>query len=41
MPILQITFHYNFISNDFKNMFAKKELSVYIEREKNIVTKIN
>ena len=28
---LQISFHYNFFSIDFKNIFAKKELSVYIE----------
>ena len=33
MPILQILFHCNFFSIDFKNIFAKKELSVYIERK--------
>ena len=26
--------HFNFFPIDFKNMFAKKELSVYIERKK-------
>ena len=39
-PILQISFHYNFFSIDFKIMFAKKELSVYIEK-KNIVKIFN
>ena len=36
MPILQISFHYNFFSIDFKNILLKKklELSVYLEREK-------
>jgi hypothetical protein len=38
--ILQITFHYKFFSIDFKNMFAKKELSVYIEKKKDY-SKIN
>ena len=33
-PILKFQFHYNFFSIDFKNMFAKKELSVYIERKR-------
>ena len=29
-PILQISFHNTFFSINFKNMFAKKKLSVYI-----------
>ena len=34
VPIFQTSFRYNFFSIDFKNMFAKNELSVYIERER-------
>ena len=33
-PLLQISFHYNFLSLNFKNMFAKKELYVYMERKR-------
>ena len=41
MPFLQISFHYNFFIIDLKkNMFAKKELAVYIERKRNIAEKI-